>query len=458
MQPYVERCLAAPIESLFSSFQTAPIGSASIGQVYRARLKDGRDVAVKVQYPEAESLIMADVNSFELFVRLAQPELVPFQREMRRQLRHEFDFAREAAMQQRIAASVAEEFGDAFVVADVIAPLVHRRAFAMQFIQGSSLMDAMFAMPQRQRRGVLVALARLYGRQIFVDGRFQADPHPGNFLLQPDGRIALLDFGCVKELQQAHRLAFAHMVLAKAAEDKAAVVDHFLAAGFTSKRSCRETAYFVFDTLYDSLPRDNLVYVWYKLMQSDPIVDFPVYLVMLSRVGVVLRGLCSLFSVEDLSICQIWQSYAQRACGIKPSRLPFDDAIPRFPPGGEQPARPTVAAPAGMADIMAAVPTDILLQLQGLVASPQAMAMLASLARDGVRALPALKEQVLADEQLYAVLRGLHATLEVNEGAAAAAMVMAGSFGLDGALLRQFLDELAAVEEQLLETQLAGRR
>lgn len=222
--------LGAPIEQLFASFEEEPIAAASLAQVHGAVLTDGTRVAVKVQVPGVESQVEGDLALFELLAgtmrdRVAGVDLAAVAAELGRSVREELDYRLEASRARRAAEDVA---GDPAV----LVPRVHERwssarVLTMDRIDGERLTDFLDRASREPggeaaRDRVLAALIRTYAGQILASGRFQADPHPGNFLVGPgpEHRLALLDFGAIRELTPSERRSYAALVGAVIARDR----------------------------------------------------------------------------------------------------------------------------------------------------------------------------------------------------------------------------------------------
>ncbi|HKP62225.1 MAG TPA: AarF/ABC1/UbiB kinase family protein [Polyangiales bacterium] len=210
----VESELGAPLEELFVSFDLEPIASASIGQVHRAELKGGQAVAVKVQHPGIEAAIEADlenVSMLETFVGALAPKGLDSGRilnEIATRFREELDYRLEADRQMQFKRIHA---GDPTIqIPAVIAERSSGRVLTSELVAGES-MEWASEQPEALRRRYAEILWRFVFRGNLVGGLFNADPHPGNYMFQPGGRIAFLDFGCVQpigpdRLRQARRL------------------------------------------------------------------------------------------------------------------------------------------------------------------------------------------------------------------------------------------------------------
>ncbi|MFE6162121.1 ABC1 kinase family protein [Streptomyces sp. NPDC056486] len=190
---------------LFLEFEDKPAAAASIGQVHRAVWEDGREVAVKVQYPGAGEALLSDLNQLSRFARLLGPlipgmDLKPLIAELRDRVSEELDYSLEAQAQH----AHAEEFADD---PDVVVPdVVHQseQVLVTEWIDGVPLSDVIADGTQEQRDRAGQLLARFLFSGPARTGLLHADPHPGNFRLLPDEkggwRLGVLDFGTVDRL------------------------------------------------------------------------------------------------------------------------------------------------------------------------------------------------------------------------------------------------------------------
>ncbi|WP_447039843.1 ABC1 kinase family protein [Streptomyces sp. DSM 118878] len=189
----------------FLEFEDKPAAAASIGQVHRAVWEDGREVAVKVQYPGAGEALLSDLNQISRFARLLGPlipgmDIKPLIAELRDRVSEELDYALEAHAQQ----AHAKEFADD---PDVVVPaVVHQsdQVLVTEWMDGTPLSEVIADGSQEQRDRAGQLLARFLFSGPARTGLLHADPHPGNFRLVPDGedgwRLGVLDFGTVDRL------------------------------------------------------------------------------------------------------------------------------------------------------------------------------------------------------------------------------------------------------------------
>ena len=187
--------------SKFTSFDDPPVASASIGQVHRAVWKDGRDVAVKIQYPGAGAALMSDIRQISRVAKVAAGwvpgiELGPILDELRDRMAEELDYRLEAESQATFAA--AFEGDPDFAVPHVVEGREH--VIVSEWLEGLPLSRIIAEGTQEQRD----TASQLYLRFLLAGparaGLLHADPHPGNFRLLPDGRLGVIDFGAVNRL------------------------------------------------------------------------------------------------------------------------------------------------------------------------------------------------------------------------------------------------------------------
>jgi predicted unusual protein kinase regulating ubiquinone biosynthesis (AarF/ABC1/UbiB family) len=185
----------------FRSFDDTPAAAASIGQVHRAVWRDGRDVAVKVQYPGAEEALRSDLRQLSRMSRLMQPlvpglEIKPLIAELRERMEEELDYRDEADNQRTFAAGY--EGDDKIKVPRVVASAP--RAMISEWVDGRRLSDIIRAGTQAERDAAAALLAEFHYSAPARVGLLHSDPHPGNFQVLDDGRLMVLDYGAVARL------------------------------------------------------------------------------------------------------------------------------------------------------------------------------------------------------------------------------------------------------------------
>jgi predicted unusual protein kinase regulating ubiquinone biosynthesis (AarF/ABC1/UbiB family) len=198
----VRRELGASPERLFLDWQPEPVAAASIGQVHRAVLFDGREVAVKVQYPGVADTIGPDLDNAELLYRMFSAfafkgfDARAFVDELRARMVEELDYRREGADQAAFAQAFA---GHPFVrVPAVVADRSGERVLTTEWVDGWSFAELVTHGDEVARQRAAEAVWRFSQRCVVRLGMFNGDPHPGNYRFHPDGTVSFLDFGLVK--------------------------------------------------------------------------------------------------------------------------------------------------------------------------------------------------------------------------------------------------------------------
>ena len=236
----IESELGRGPEELFAEFSPTPIAAASIGQVHVARLHDGTEVAVKVQYPGVADAIGDDLANTELlftFVKIAKGMVPQFRSfdvramadEISERISEELDYAAELANQSEFAEHYR---GHPFVrVPEVFPELSSDRVLTMEMVHGRRWTEtAAVDQALRDRWGEVVH--RFFFGSIARFGVFNADPHPGNYLFHDDGTVTFLDFGCVKRMSPEMQRGFWEMPSAAVANDADRLLRVYIEHGF----------------------------------------------------------------------------------------------------------------------------------------------------------------------------------------------------------------------------------
>jgi predicted unusual protein kinase regulating ubiquinone biosynthesis (AarF/ABC1/UbiB family) len=208
--------LGAPPEELFAELDQKPMAAASLGQVHAARLHDGREVVVKVQYPGVDKALESDLRNAAVLVRgfaLTGEALDgrPYYDEMRRSLMRELDYVEEAAQAEGYR-NAAARYPD-LVVPEVVRERSSKRVLCLTRVRGQLLIDFIESHAsdgERFRVARLMVLA-IWG-PFYAARLVHADPHPGNFLVMPDGRLGVLDFGATKLLSEPFASVYRHFL------------------------------------------------------------------------------------------------------------------------------------------------------------------------------------------------------------------------------------------------------
>lgn len=298
----IEKELGLKINEVYKEFELKPVAAASLGQVYRARLHTGEEVAVKVQRPNLEATIKGDLEILRKVADFAErfPQLNEnadwsgMLREFNETIHEEMDYAAEGRN--------AERFRESFQRwSNVHVPRIHWNAttskvLTMEYIHGTKVTD----LDELNRRGISPEkvnrlLIRTYLKQLLEDGFFHADPHPGNLLVMHDGRLAFFDFGMVgrisPELQSKMIDAFFHVV----GKDPAGIAQDLIELDFlkpgTNANSVRPVVEKMFEFHLNLKLKDvNFKELTYDL--ADVMYDYPFRLP--SNFTYIMRALMTL--------------------------------------------------------------------------------------------------------------------------------------------------------------------
>lgn len=305
----LERELGASPDLLFRHFDREPIAAASLGQVHRATAADGRDLAVKILYPDVERSVAIDLAmtrvALWLFDFVVVADLNHVYREIRRSIHGEMDYVREGRAAEEVAGNLAR---DAELARHVRVPAIHwdlttRRVLAMEFIEGRKIgePEAEGAAGPTQDQIVLWA-SRAFLHMMFRDGFFHCDPHPGNLIVEPDGRLAIIDFGMNERLSPAMLAAVRRNVLASVTRDADLFAASLVESGAIENEDVpvvRELAEMSFDPEYYNLTPQEVMNLDFgeafrrsrELMKRLRTFRIPEGIVMWWRATSVLYGL-----------------------------------------------------------------------------------------------------------------------------------------------------------------------
>lgn len=382
----IEEETKKPLEDTFSEFDPKPLGSASIGQVHRAVLKtNGREVAVKVQYPEAQELFTEDIHAIRTLCEWFAPEQVCTLDALETQNKSELDYLNEANNLLEVSRNMTKhgfQPKEALVPLP-IAELTTKRMLVMELLPGPKLIDGMRAyyakwakangttlkrmetqarrkvekegipdkydgpsasqiasyqrwvrvrdsfanaaiavyntcVPSLKRKNrnskdggkasylqssippntprIVDTLMRVHGCQLLVDGLFNADPHGGNFLLLPDGRIGLIDYGSTKRLSENERIHACVLYAALARNDKEMIWTMAKLGGYKSKHMNKDVNFLLTKFGFDSWGKEvtggkNVQQFMDDLKRQDPWHETPDNFVLASFMAVRMRAL-----------------------------------------------------------------------------------------------------------------------------------------------------------------------
>lgn len=331
----LERELGAPLERVFASFDPVPAGSASLGQVHHARLRDGREVAVKVRRPGIAHIIRTDLSTLRLVLELVRRvapaadrlmDLRSLYREFSRTVYEELDYQNEGHNAERFARIFADE--PLVVVPRVIWEHSRAQVLVLEWVSGIKIADlAALDRAGVDRDALARRLANLYFRQVFEAGFFHADPHHGNFFVQPtaDGaRIVFVDFGMMGVITPAMKRGLRNCFSGAVQQDAALIVHGMDELGFLSEMADREALEHLVGVLlarFATLPLSRLREVDSRELMGDLgalLYDQPLRLpsrfAFLGRAAGMLMGLAVLLS-DDFNFVEVAAPYAREYLG-----------------------------------------------------------------------------------------------------------------------------------------------
>ncbi len=309
----IEEDAGCELDAIFGSFEETPIAAASIGQVHRAVTLDGQIVAVKVRRPGIEALVASDLDVLEAFVEGVRSSLPPADwativPEIRTMVELELDYERELRTMDRLR--VHFERLDGVRAPTPVEALSSARVIVSSFEPGrrvTDVLDELRAGEENQRVGTILGrMLEAYVSQVLEAGMFQADPHPGNFLVTEDDELVVLDFGCAKELTPAVRERYVALVQASLLSDSARAAELLDGLGFETESGRPETLELFAESMLSEFregaasgelrfPDGDAVLTQARQMlrasERDPVVRIPDHFVMLGRVFGTLGGL-----------------------------------------------------------------------------------------------------------------------------------------------------------------------
>jgi predicted unusual protein kinase regulating ubiquinone biosynthesis (AarF/ABC1/UbiB family) len=330
----IERELGAPLDDIFIAVERVPTGSASLGQVHRARLKDGRVVAVKVQRPGIHAIVRTDLGTLRFVLAVVRRlfpasshfmDLPALFREFTRVVYTELDYVREGHNAEHFARIFADE-------ADIVAPGVvwqhtTRRVLTLDWVDGIKVthvekLDAAGV----DRDAVARRLARAYFKQVLECGFFHADPHPGNIFVQPEAggigmRLAFVDFGMMGTITSRMRTRVRDCFVGIVQQDPGLVVRSLQELGFLGERANHETLEQAIGLLlaqFSALPLGQLREVdpgevlgeVESLLYNQPL-RLPAEFAFLGRMTAMLVGLCTTLSPK-FNVVEVARPYARQ--------------------------------------------------------------------------------------------------------------------------------------------------
>ena len=323
----LEKELDGGIEKFFSKFDEVPVAAASVGQVHRAELLSGEEVAVKIQYPGVESLIVDDLANVRRVVSILKPALLPAIDEFRLRVSGEFDYVKEGERANMVKAFFEnrKDLRKKIIVPGSI--FTTKKLLVMDWLDGGSLRDSLrrdymklskkpeglrrnFGLFQLRRRGrrALETVAVAHGAMIFDLSAFTVDPHPGN-IIDSSKKIGIIDFGNFKTFTASERLKVALLYKALDTKDKPAIVRAMQDMGFRSQKMDPDFVVAFATQCFDHNIVDTSPYqLLQDLEQQDRLLTIPSAYMLVCRVSLLVRGLARRLGYEHFSCANLWRN------------------------------------------------------------------------------------------------------------------------------------------------------
>ncbi|KAH7528274.1 hypothetical protein FEM48_Zijuj05G0055100 [Ziziphus jujuba var. spinosa] len=331
VQSVLEKEFGKSVGEIFERFDVDPLGSASIAQVHRARLKgDKSDIVVKVQHPGVQELMMTDIHNLQAFALYMQKTDIKFDL---------YSITKEIEKQ-------------VYMISEFVFLVYHWRVLVMEYIDGIPIMDLGNEIAKRginpdsriavaAKQNILKSLTIAYGQMILKDGYFHADPHPGNILIckgseasETNIYVALLDYGQVKDLPDSLRLGYANLVLAIADDDPVKASESYRELGIETVSNCKNEQQELFrlaQTMFDTkLPPGVTMlqpFAEESSIKKIGVQSFPEELFSVLRTVHLLRGLSVGLGI-NYSCAEQWRPFAEEAL-YRAGRLPGKNIKPR---------------------------------------------------------------------------------------------------------------------------------
>jgi predicted unusual protein kinase regulating ubiquinone biosynthesis (AarF/ABC1/UbiB family) len=240
----IEEELSGSITTIFGSFTKEPVAAASLGQVHKAVLKSGEQVAVKVMRPGIEATVKLDLKTLRVLIAFARKftkvskfvDLKDVYNEFEEVITEELDYMKEAKNIERFRDSFKEFPG--VTVPDVHWDHTTKKVLVMEFIDGVKINEISKLDEQKINKSKLASILYLsYLKQLLEDGFFHADPHPGNLLVKQDGTIAYIDFGMVGYISDTMKENMIKLAMSIYLKDAGGMVEAFANLGFLRKKA-----------------------------------------------------------------------------------------------------------------------------------------------------------------------------------------------------------------------------
>lgn len=312
-----------PPEELFSSFEETPIAAASLGQVHRAILKDGREVAVKIQYPGIEKIIETDIKMFRILIKILRGRygkinLEILHEEFSRIIRAELDYVQEGKSAERFKENFRED--ERIIIPSVIWDYTRGKVLTLEFVGGVKITEC----DEIKASGIdcketVNLLAETYSKMIFVHGFFHGDPHPGNIFVMKGPMLVFVDFGMVQAISEAVKKELRRFANFLVERNTAGIIESMETMGFIIEgadfEKLTEVAQSLVDKYRDITPAglkaltvDDISEEIEKILGITRYIQIPNNFILLGRTIGILNGIAFRLNPE-INIIEIGKPY-----------------------------------------------------------------------------------------------------------------------------------------------------
>ena len=333
----IEEELRSPIHSIFEKFEKKPIASASIGQVYKAKMRHGRWVAIKVRRPNVEKIFKTDIDLLyyfaRLFVKHFNPEMIdPIQivKEFEHYTENELDFRVEARNISKFYKNFKDE--KSIRIPELYEKSSTSKILVMEYLEGKNILDMRNESDKTKKRIISTTVNSVF-KQVFEDGFFHADPHPGNILVMKDGKIAFLDFGIVGRIDDELKDKMGDLFITTVLADVDGMGDSLIRLGMTPTNINRQQ---LREDMHDHLGRyygTDLKDVDMSKLLSQLIIiakkhkiKLPTNFVLLTKAIITVEGFAAVLN-PDYNLVKEAEPYVKRLKRNKMSPKAFIDGM-----------------------------------------------------------------------------------------------------------------------------------
>lgn len=324
IRPIIEEELGKPLDSLFLEISPSPVASASIGQVHRAKLPGGEQVAIKIQRPNIEKTIVTDLEILRYLTKVLEERtewakenrVYDIVHELSTSLLQELDYTREAKNSERCQASIKNL--ENVCIPKIYWPYTTKRVLTMEYIEGQKLEQFMQNANKDEKKKLALDFTNCMFEQIFVSGFFHADPHPGNIFITKEKQLVLIDFGMVGRLSPQMKFDLASLIIALRDEDLAEIATLVKKIGQMSEYTDEDKLLFDLENLLETYMHRSLQQIHVSELFNEIFricfenkIRIPPDLTMLGKALLTIEGVLARLD-PDLALINLAEPFGRR--------------------------------------------------------------------------------------------------------------------------------------------------